>query len=474
MNVVLATAPHSDSPWNRESFPPLGLLYVAGGLRHHAGITVHVVDAYGESLDVEQAAERLLALSPDIIGLTVTSRNVEDAQQLIAACKAARPQSAIVAGGIHPTLFDRLLLKEIPELDFCIRGEGEESFAALCRRLTKGKDVAGLPGLSYRSRGDVVRGQPQRVEDLDSLPFPDRALLTHQEYGRQWYGYELPDLPKMTTAFSSRGCPYQCTFCADTRICGSKLRVRSANNVFEELQELSHEGYKFVIFFDDNLVFDVPRLNRLCRLIIEGRLDMRFACAGTVHNLPQSTLDLMHEAGFDVFFVGVESGSDSQLRRYRKPASRKAMAAGIVRAKKAHIAVLASFINGAPGETERDFQDTLDLVREVNPTVANIGPLMVHPGSSLWEELNGAEEPKELAQTFSRPIWRYPGQIDTSTVRQRARAFQEAFGRTFWAWCRVYEFLDLLLHNPSWRMVLRAVLKNHSIVLAFLPGRSNP
>lgn len=473
MNVVLATAPHSDSPWNRESFPPLGLLYVAGGLHPHAGISVHVVDAYGESLDLERAAERLLALSPDIIGLTVTSRNVEDAQQLIAACKAARPQTVIVAGGIHPTLFDRLLLKEIPELDFCIRGEGEESFAALCGSLIEGKDVAGLPGLSYRSRGDVVRGQPQRVEDLDSLPFPDRSLLTHQDYGRRWYGYELPDLPKMTTAFSSRGCPFQCTFCADTRICGGKLKVRSAKNVSEELQELSHQGYKFVIFFDDNLVFDVPRLNRLCRLIIESRMDMRFACAGTVHNLPQSTLDLMHEAGFDALFVGVESGSDSQLRRYRKPASRKAMAAGILRAKRAHIAVLASFINGAPGETERDFQNTLDLVREVKPTVANIGPLMVHPGSYLWEELNGKEEPTALAQTFSRPIWRYPGQVDSITVQERAKAFQKAFVRTSWAWCRVYELLDLLLHNPSWRSAFRAVLRKQSLLLPFIPGRDH-
>jgi anaerobic magnesium-protoporphyrin IX monomethyl ester cyclase len=474
MNIVLATAPHSDSPWNRESFPPLGLLYVAGGIRNLVGVSVRVVDAYGESLDVEQAADRLLSLSPDIIGLTITSRNVEDAQQLIAACKAARPQAVIVAGGIHPTLFDRLLLREIPELDFCIRGEGEESFAALCANLLEGKDVAGLPGLSYRSHGGIVRGQPQQVEDLDSLPFPDRALLTHQDYGRQWYGYELPDLPRMTTAFSSRGCPYHCTFCADTRICGGKLRVRSAENVFEELAVLSRQGYKFVIFFDDNLVFDVPRLNKLCQLILESKLDMRFACAGTLHMLPQSTLDRMHEAGFDAFFVGVESGSDSQLKRYRKPASRKGMAAGITRAKKAHMAVIASFINGAPRETERDFQETLEFIKEVKPTVANIGPLMVHPGSYLWEELNGAEEPGNLAHSFSRPIWRYPNQVDTNTVRRRARAFREAFGRTFFSWCKVLEFLDLLRHNPSWRNAIQAVLRKHSIVLAFLPGRPRP
>ncbi|MHC1745068.1 MAG: radical SAM protein [Syntrophobacteraceae bacterium] len=474
MKIVLATAPHSDSPWNRESFPPLGLLYVAGGLRRLAGASVHVVDAYGESLDVKQAADRLLSLSPDVIGLTVTSRNVEDAQQLIAACKAARPQTVVVAGGIHPTLFDRLMLREIPELDFCIRGEGEESFAALCASLLEGNDVAGVPGLSYRSLGDVVRGRLQLVEDLDVLPFPDRTLLTHQEYGRQWYGYELPDLPKMTTAFSSRGCPYQCTFCADTRICGGKLRVRSAENVLGELVVLSRQGYKFVIFFDDNLVFDVPRLNKLCRLIVESSLDMRFACAGTVHRLPQSTLDLMHQAGFDGFFVGVESGSDSQLRRYRKPASRKGMAAGILRAKKAHIAVLASFINGAPEESERDFQETLEFVREVKPTVANIGPLMVHPGSYLWEELNGAGEPETLEQTFSRTIWRYPGQVDAGTVRRRARAFQETFARTFLSWRKVLEFLDLLLHNPSWRNTIRAILRNHSIAMAFFPGKPRP
>jgi len=444
---------------------------VAGGLKELSDVQVKVLDTYGEGLDADQSIQRLRAMAPDVVGLTVTSGNVEDARVLVSSLKAALPDVVIVAGGIHPTLFDRLLLRTIPELDFCLRGEGDESFGALCRRLQKGKDVAGLPGLSYRSNGDIVRGEPQVVEDLDSLPFPDRSLLEYGGYGSQWYGFKLPDLPPTTTAFSSRGCPYHCLFCADTKICGGRYRVRSAENVFQELLLLSEQGYKFVIFFDDNLIFDVPRLTELCEMIVQHNLKMRLACAGTVHMLSQSTLDLMHRAGFDLMFIGVESGSDAQLKRFGKPANRKGLAAGVLRAKKAHILTLASFVNGAPGETENDFQATLDFLLEVRPHLAETNSLMVYPGSQLWEDLNGMGEPETLEASFGRSIWRFPGQHEAATVKRRDMAFRKTFAQTAFHWRRLVEFVELMIHNPSMRHAVLSALKNPKVLLPVITGK---
>lgn len=471
MKIVLATAPRVNEPWNSGSFPPLGLLYIAGGLKSLPEVRVEVVDTYGEGLDVDRSMERLLSMSPDVLGLTVTSGNVEDSRRLISKMKVSRPDIVVAAGGIHPTLFDRLMLEKIPELDFCLRGEGEESFSALCQRLQKGEDVAGLPGLSYRSNGAVVRGEPQVVADLDGLPFPDRSLLQYDGYGSQWYGFKLPSFPPMTTAFSSRGCPFKCSFCADTKICGGTYRSRSAENVFQELLFLSRLGYKFVIFFDDNLVFDVPRLNKLCSMILKQKLGMRLACAGTVHMLPQPTLDLMHEAGFDLLFVGVESGSDAQLKRFGKPVNRNGLAAGLRRARKAHLFTLASFVTGAPGETERDFQATLDFLKEVRPHLAEPNSLMVYPGSRLWEEINGPDEPETLEASYGRSIWRFPGQPDKATVKRRTQAFRKVFARTVFHWQRLFDFVDLMIHNPSMRHLVLSLLKKPSVLLPILSAR---
>ncbi len=472
MKIALATAPRVDEPWNSGSFPPLGLLYVAGGLKDLPGVEVKVLDTYGEGLDIDRSVERVLAVSPDVVGLTVTSGNVQDSRLLMEKLKAARPEVVIAAGGIHPTLFDRLLLRQVPELDFCLRGEGDVSFGALCARLLKGEDVAGIPGLSYRSNGEVVRGEPQVIDDLDSLPFPDRSLLEYEGYGSQWYGFKLPDLPPTTTAFSSRGCPFNCSFCADTKICGGRFRARSAENVVQELLLLFQQGYKFVIYFDDNLVFNVPRLNKLCELILENKIEMRLACAGTVHMLPQSTLDLMHKAGFDLIFIGVESGSDAQLKRFGKPASRNGIAAGIQRAKKAHIFTLASFVNGAPGETDSDFQATLDFLKEVRPHLAETNSLMVYPGSRLWEDLNGPDEPESLEASFGRSIWRFPGQMSREKVKSREMAFRKAFARTAYDWHRFFDFFDMVIHNFSMRHVVKSILKNPKLLLPTLTGKS--
>jgi len=470
MNIVLASAPHTENPWNSQSFPPLGLLYVAGGLHDLDNVQVKIVDTFGEGLNVKESVERILGNSPDILGLNVTSRNVDEAAQLLTEVKALRPGLVTVAGGIHPTLFDTLMLKQIDALDFIIRGEGDESFGALCRSFRTKKPFGDIQGVSYRFDGKVISGQHAEVADLDNLPFPDRNLLDFAGYGSQWYGYEFPDMPPLTTAVSSRGCPYNCLFCADTKFCGRRYRTRSAESVVEELLLLSGQGFEFVLFWDDNLVYDVGRLEKLCTMIIENNIKMRFACAGTFHMIPRRVMDLMHEAGFDIMFVGVESGSPAQLKRYQKPVSRQGLADSIRRAKKAHIVTIASFVNGAPGETEGDFNETVDFLRKVRPHLAEINPLMVHPGSQLWDQLNESKTITTLTDTLSFAIWRYPNQHDKQTVLRREKDFRSTFGQTWFNWRRIMELINLLVHNPTVRKVLKGIPKRPESLLKFLKG----
>jgi anaerobic magnesium-protoporphyrin IX monomethyl ester cyclase len=470
MKVVLATAPDEDSPWNQGSFPPLGLLYLAASVRNLPDVSVELLDTYSEGLTHDQAVTRILESSPDILGVTVTSGNVMEACNLLRAVKEARPDLVTVTGGVHPTVFDALMLRELPQLDFVIRGEGDNSFPELCRRISTGEQVAGLPGLSYRSGGDIVRGEPQLVEDLDGIPTPDRTLVSPKLYGGQWYGYKLPDLAgKVTTASSSRGCPFSCTFCSMVKMCGGRFRARTTANVFDELRRISEEGFKLVIFWDDNFTADRGRVKSLCEMIIQSRLDLRFGFAGTLHQLPQSLLDLMHRAGFDLVFVGVESGSDNILEAYKKPARRKAIASGIQRAKNAHMLTVASFIAGSPKESRDDFEQTLDFVREVRPHFCDVNPLMVHPGSALWDELKG-DSPATLEASHNRTIWRLTDQVEKELVEGRMIEFKKAFLRTYWYSVgavikRIPEIASLILHNKTVRGAVGALARNRDLVL---------
>ena len=192
MQIVLATPPADGDTWGIGSFPTLGLAYLASSVTSIPGMNVTVVDGLAEGLDLAEATERVLSVNPDMLGVTVTSMTIERGLKLIKSVKECRPDVVTIVGGHHATVFDSLLLNEVRELDFVLRGEGEESFPELCARLTRSEDVSGVKGLSYRADGKVIRGVPQAVSDLDSIAFPDREVFTYKGYGTQWGGLFHP------------------------------------------------------------------------------------------------------------------------------------------------------------------------------------------------------------------------------------------------------------------------------------------
>lgn len=471
MQIVLATPPAEGNHWGVGSLPTLGLAYLAASVKRILGTQITVVDGFAEGLDVDQATQRVLSVEPAMLGVTVTSLNISRGLRLIRSVKKRRPDIITIMGGHHATVFDSLLLREVPELDFILRGEAEGSFPELCDRLVRSQDVAGVDGLTYRSDGTVVRGQPQMVHDLDSIPFPDREVFSYKRYGTQWAGFYIPPILSgiMATMIASRGCPYHCTFCAKTTPQLSNYRARSAENVFSEVLELADKGYKAVGFVDENFSHDVKMIKKLCNMILAKNLPMRFFFQGSLHHLSRSVLDLMHEAGFDLVMVGVESGSDAQLKRYNKPVGRDALAAGIRRAKKAHLFVVGFFIDGAPHESEEDHQATLDFIKEVRPHICATGELAVHPGSRLWDDMIGPGESEEsLDWSRTRMIHTLDGQLDKEAIDRRIRAFQRAFSRSWLNWRRIGDLVDLLIHNPSIRKVLSSVYRYPRTVLQLL------
>ena len=171
MKIVLATPPADGSKCGLGMPPPLGLIYVATAAQKTLGEKITIVDAYSEGLYAEEAADRVLAHQPDIFGLSVMSTNINRGLKLLKKVKQARPTVTTVLGGQHGTLFDRLLLGEVPETDMVLRGEGEESFPGLCQTLQANRSVAGLPGLSYRHGGENYPGTAPGYSGFGRLAF---------------------------------------------------------------------------------------------------------------------------------------------------------------------------------------------------------------------------------------------------------------------------------------------------------------
>ena len=472
MKIVLATPPADGSSCGLGMPPPLGLIYVATAAQKKLGTKIDIVDAFSEGLYAEEAAARVLAHHPDIFGLSVMSTNINRGLKLLKKVKQGQPSVTTILGGQHATLFDRLLLREVPETDMVLRGEGEVSFPKLCQALDRNQSLTRLPGLSYRDNGKIIQGQPQVIEDLDALPFPDRTIPDYQGYYAQWGYWQTGIGVPVTSILSSRGCPGHCTFCTRIPAELSRWRPRSPENVLQELRQLSRDGYKMAVFTDENLTVSPSRMDHLCRPIIQDNLQMRFAFEGFVEHLPDSTLGLMRQAGFDLFFLGVETGSDPQRRRYRKPGSAKAVAQGIRRAKKHHFLVYAWLMIGGPGETQADIKNTKNFLKEAQPHLINIGNLRVHPGSQLWIDLVGDGEPATLKEADSREISEFPGQADPITLEKQAQEIYGYYLKKYFL--RRYALLDLLRlikYNPLVRVFLKHSLKKFSQILQLLKTR---
>jgi radical SAM superfamily enzyme YgiQ (UPF0313 family) len=183
-------------------------------------------------------------------------------------------------------------------------------------------------------------------------------------------------------------------------------------------------------------------------MVIDHNLDMSFAFQGTIHHLNEETFQLMHEAGFGLLFVGVESGSDAQLKRYNKPVKSADIGQAIRNAKKAHMIVISFFIHGGPGETMEDSEATRRFIQEVRPHVAGASELSVQPGTILWSRLVGDGEIQSLKESYPRKISEFPGQHTKENISIRRKGFQRALAKSWRHWVRAKDVIDLCLRNP--------------------------
>ncbi|MCP4669248.1 MAG: radical SAM protein [Deltaproteobacteria bacterium] len=293
--------------------------------------------------------------------------------------------------------------------------------------------------------------------------------MDYDGYFFQFGGFFLPKLPKIATVVSSRACPFHCTFCPKL-FPEWRYRVRSAENIFQEILVLNSQGYEIIFFQDENFSHDVERLETFCNLVLEHKLKMRFAFQGTIHHLSASTFQLMHKAGFDLLFVGIESGSNAQLSRYKKPSTNESLSTAIYHAKKAHMLVMGFFIHGGPGETLADSKLTDKFIREVKPHVAGTTELHIHFGTKLWNEFVGTSEPQSIDASLSKKFSLISDQHSKNYLKACEKSFEKALSRSWLHWRRAYEVIDLVVFNRSVQKIFMQFEMNFNWLFQLFKG----
>ncbi len=401
---ILLVSPESRL-WNERAHIHNGLGYLAGALIH-AGYKD--VDIYDGAVETESLEERLTREHFDLVGISAPTPLIDEAWE---DARIAKMHGAMtILGGPHLTLMPDESAQH-PEVDFVARGEAEETIVEFVQALEAyGAEAKArfrsIKGLSFRDDAGKVMHNPPRplAQNLDEIPFPAFHLFKIERYTNlQPLTDGLDPRARSYTILTSRGCPYQCTYCSKP-ITGNTWRARSVENVVKEWRMLVEDFHaKEIGVTDDIWNLDLKRAKELCRALIDTGLN-RVPWV-TIHGMKVNHTDaelfqLMKKAGCKRVGFGVESGDEFILKRVvKKSQTYDQVRAAFKNARAAGLQTMGFFIFGMPYETEETMEKTIQLALELDPDLANFMIASPYPGTQMWDLLK--REGKIYAQNWS-------------------------------------------------------------------------
>jgi len=361
-------------------FPPLNLAYIASFLesKNHK---VQIIDAVGEDykkfihykeniflrgLSFADIIKKTKNFNPNLIGISNTfTFAYPSVKQLIEKIKKelALP---IVIGGTHPSI-DFMNIMKNSQVDYVVISEGEETMLNIVKYLEGRGNLNTINGFVYRKNGRIiVNPKTEFIKNLDSLPFPDRELLPMKNYFESREAHGSVKKKRWVPIISSRGCPYNCSYCPTAKIWQRRWRGRSAENIADEIEECIEKwGIKEIHFNDENMSVDRKRMIEICQEIIKRRLDIVWQTPNgmRIESLTKKIIALMKKSGCYHITVAPESGSRRVLKLMNKTINLKQIKNTVKWCKEKKIRTASFFILGFPGETKKDIDITLKYSR---------------------------------------------------------------------------------------------------------------
>lgn len=360
-----------------EHSPPLGLGYL-GAILEQKEHKVRIIDLTFEK-NFEFLKQQLKQLVPEIVGITCQTTFADDAFKTAKIVKSILPNALLIIGGPHCTIMPEKVLEE-SGADVAVLGEGEATLLEIVEKWRNKQDFAQIKGIFYKNNGKAVL-TPARdfIQDLDNIPFPARHLFDKRYF----------DFAEITM-ISSRGCPYNCSFCQPTlkKLFGNKVRLRSPENVMAELKLLI-EKYpgKIVRFHDDTFTWDRSWISKLCVLIKENKLNFFWNCKSRIDVLDRELIVMLREAGCQRLDLGIESGS----QRLLDCVLNKGITVEKVReifslCEQEKMSTLAFIMVGIPTETPQDILDTIRLLEDITFDGLHVSLFTPFPGTSIFDD----------------------------------------------------------------------------------------
>ncbi len=447
--------------------PRMGLA-ILGTLAKKADYNVKII--YQEAV---QMTHRHMEWA-DFVGISITTSTAPEGYRLANLVRVVGrlngKNTPVIFGGVHATFEPD---EALAYGDFVLRGEADDTFVPfLDAYFSVSGDYRAIAGLSYKAGGEVIHNPVSgKRTDMDTVPVPDWSLFE---------GFT----PGVGIAMTSRGCPYDCSFCSVTAMLGRAYRVRSLDLV---MADLAASTSKHVFFYDDNFTANKKRTKELLRRIIEEKnvtnrvRSFSAQVRSDVASDPE-LLDLMKEAGFTAFFIGFESVNPETLELYNKKQTVGDIERAVEEIHRRGISVHGMFVFGSDADCKETFDETVRFAKRNRIETVQFLILTPLPGTHHFEKL--ASEGRIVCNEWRRfdafnavflPKNMSPYNLQMLTIKTMKR-FYSVFrsirllltGKLLLAALNAYAWLTIAVWSSNNRKWLRKMKADNSSV--FVPA----
>ncbi len=441
---------------------PIGLTMIAAmaeRLNHEVEILDLALEKDQQSADHRLEA-KLQGKRYDLVGITAMTVEYEAAVCVARRIKQYDPKVPVVFGGQHSTI----KAEEVVSQDFCdyvVRGEGEEVFSGFITCLASGGSLDHVKGLTFKRNGEVVQTADQEaILDLDSLPYPAYHLLEVERYFAASSARAATKHKRCMQVFTSRGCPWRCTYCHD--LFGKSFRGRSPENVLGELKLLYDRwGIREYMVEDDIFNLDMDRAKKIFDLVYEYLPDVYFQFGNglRLERFDEELVRKMAEGGTHYICIAIESASPRIQKMIKKNLKLEKSAQALSWMRKYKIRTLGFFMIGFPTETLEEIEQTIEYASHLDLDEALFSIATPYPGTELNKQVMEMSlyDPDLVSRGGEEFQLIKTEQFDYATLRKlQRRAYRSFFLSKF----RYIRMIPKLVNVNSSMKYLRAIERN--------------
>ncbi len=444
--------------------PPLGLLTVAAWLENH-GISPEIIDCYATPVPQEELVAEVAKRNPDLVAFSCTTSSFPEGNRIAEAIKRRLGRGVtIIFGGAHACTIGAALLDNHPAIDLLVLGEGEQTMLEIAEYgVSKPSEIKGI---AYRDSSGVSRTTEQRelIQNLDDLPFPAYHLLPGFPDLYKLPLFSSPSSPN-TSIISSRGCPYQCSYC-DRSVFSRGFRFNSPEYILEHVSMLIRNyGIRHLFFYDDLFTFDRKRVAKFCDIKGKMGLDFTYNCIARLEHIDEELIRMLKSSGCWQLNFGIESGDPEILKQHRKFYGLDEVGCKLQLVKDSGMRAKGLFMVGLPGEDEISIRRTIDYALTLPLDEINVTKFTPFPGAPVyktlheygqftenWEQMNCMNFvfiPKGMTKDQLEALY-------NEFIRRFYRRTRIHWGYTKMIWKSPHSVIDFLKHLPD---ILRFELK---------------